>query len=236
MSQVLDMNGTLTSSDSSCAVSGTTQLAKQLSLGSSGCTGGVFYEAVVSSSKIINSATAIDLDCLDALTAIEFLYMKSASELTVRFDAIGVIALAVGGSYPTGFAGSETLTTVLDGVSVLTTFDAADQSNVQVASRINAAMALNGFSTPIVSVVNGQLRFDGVATAVNGSEGTITFSGATTTQLGLDNPTVTNAQGKDIIINGNLIIEFPKYPNAPTKFQAYGSSVNVDIVAAGRST
>lgn len=52
----------------------------------------------------------------------------------------------VGGSYPTGFVGGETLTLEVDNVAIAVTFDAADQTLDDVINRINAAAALAGLS------------------------------------------------------------------------------------------
>jgi hypothetical protein len=234
MSKLIDIQGSLTVNDTTCSSSSSSS-SRILGFGQSACGDGRTFEAAVCESRRINSVTPVDLDALNGLTSIEFLYLLSSASMTLRLFAIPAIVTAVGGTYPTGFSGGETLTVVMDGVSVVTTFLVGDQTVTQVANRINAAMALAGIAAPRVTVVNGQLYFTGLSTKVDGLEGIITFSGATTTQLGLDSPTSANALGQDIPFNGLWITEFRSYPDAPTKIQIYGDAT-VDVVAAGKST
>ncbi len=158
--------------------------------------------------------------------------------MILRLYAVAASAIGNGGTYPTGFVGGETLITTMDGVAVTTTFDAADQSLAQVVARVNAAFALAGFATPRASESNGQLRIDGVATRVDGAEGTLTFAGTGAATLGMDpgsNPTIVDAQGQDIDIQGLYIQEFPRTGNdAPTAAQISGTAT-VEVVAAGDS-
>lgn len=79
----------------------------------------------------------------------------------------------VGGSYPTGFAGGETLTLEIDNVAIAVTFDAADQQLDDVINRINAAAALAGLSDgtnpalPARPNGGGQLRLLSPTTGVS---------------------------------------------------------------------
>jgi hypothetical protein len=233
MAKLITVSGSLSVDGDACPVGSASQLVRELSLGRYNCNGAQQYEAVVSSTVTLSS-TVDDLDCLDALTAIELLYLKTSASMTLRLDALPASGVGVGASYPTGFTGSETLISTVDGTPVTTTFDVADQTLTQVINRVNAAFALAGFATPRADSLNGQLRVQGVATAIDGSAGTVSFSGTGASTLGMDVATITNAQGKDIPVGGLALLEFPRSPNAPTKIQAFGDAV-VDIVAAGRS-
>lgn len=243
MSKLVTVSGILTVQDDACA-NGQGLTSKQVALGppgSSCCSGAKYYQAVASAQ--LELATEADvfeaLDVVDELTRVELLFIRSSAEVTIRFYAIAASALATAGAYPTGFAGGETLVTTIDGTVVTTIFDAADQSAAQCAARINAAMALAGIATPRASVVGGQLRIDGVATAVgSGGIGQLSFAGTGAAQLGLDSgssPTITDAQGKDVSVSGLAIFEFPTTgDNLLTLVQISGVAT-VDVLAAGRS-
>lgn len=235
MARIVDVNGSLTVNGSGCPVGSASQLVRELSLGRAGCGGSQQYESVVSAMITLDSTEAEDLDCLDELTAIELLYLKSSAVMTLRVDALPASGLGVGASYPTGFSGGETLVSVIDGTTITTTFSATSQTLVQVINQVNAAFALEGFVTPRADSVNGQLRIQGVETAVDGQNGIVSFSGTGAAALGFSSPTITTAQGKDLKIYGTYLHEFPRAPEAPTKIQAFGSAV-IDLVAAGRST
>lgn len=234
MSKIATLSGSLTVNGDTCVTSSSSQTVRELSLGQ-GCNAGSYYEASVSSSVVIAGSDPVDLDCLDALTSIELLYIKSSAPVTVRINAIAAIAVGVGGTYPTGFGGGETLITTIDGTVVTTTFDVADQTLVQVINRVNSSMALAGIATPRADSSGGQLRITGVETAVDGTEGILSFAGTGAATLGYTTPTTTDALGKDVPLYGAGLFEFERAPNAPTKVQAYGDAT-IDIVAAGRST
>lgn len=88
----------------------------------------------------------------------------------------------VGGTFPTLFAGGETLRlSVENGPEFDVVFSAADQSNAQVAARINAA-----FGQTIADVSGGQVRIQGIfpgtasrLVVVSGSTGVLTTLGLT---------------------------------------------------------
>ena len=244
MSKLVTLSGILSVADDACA-NGQGLTTKQVALGSSCCSSGSrYYQAVASAQAEIATSGLVgsvfeDLDVADELTRIELFFIRSSAEVALRLYAIAAYAQAVAGSFPSGFSGGETLITTIDGTVVTTTFDAADQSADECAARINAAMALAGIATPRASVVAGQLRIDGVATAIgSGGIGQLSFSGTGAAQLGLDcgsSPTIVDAQGKDVFVNGLGIFEFPTTgDNLLTAIQISGVAT-VDVLAAGRS-
>ena len=200
MAKTITSSGTLTVADSSCS-SGAGQITRDLSLGKGGaaCSGEKPVSSSVCFQVAVDTQSFIDLDGLDALSEILFLYVRSSADATLRLYALPASALAVSGSFPTGYAGGETLLITIDGVLVTVTFDVADQSAAQCVARINAALALAGFVTPLASVVNGQIHVLGVETKVGAAGvGELAFAGTGAAQIGLDtgsSPTITQAQG-----------------------------------------
>lgn len=99
---------------------------------------------------------------------------------------------AAGGTYPTTYAGGETLDLEIDGVAFTVTFDVIDQLLADVIKRINAASAFNGLDGLIASVSTGQLRLTSLATGsgsqvkVVGGTGRATLGLAIGETLGLD--------------------------------------------------
>lgn len=102
--------------------------------------------------------------------------------LTTTFTGVAAIMLAVGGVYPTTFAGGETITfEVDDGTQFTVTFLDADESNAQVVSRINL---FAGFT--IADLSGGQLRLTGRKLGTGGYVKVVAASAAgVLTQLGL---------------------------------------------------
>lgn len=244
MSKLVEASGTLTI-QSDISVTGQGRDTRQLTLGPGGSsTGQRYFEAVASAQPELATPGAVgaafeDLDPLDGLSEIQLLFLRSSAQVVLRFYALPAEAQAVGGIYPTAFGGGEQLIAVIDGVTVTTTFDIADQSALQCAARINAACALAGLATPRASVVGGQLHIDGLATAVgSGGVGQLSFSGTGSTRLGLaagTSPTITEAQGQDVTVDGLALFELPRTGSRIlTKVQVSGQA-SLDVVAAGRS-
>ncbi len=90
----------------------------------------------------------------------------------------GVVAtiLGVAGTFPTTFAGGETLDLEIDGQVVNVVFAVGDQSNVQVAAAINVAAAAAGVPGTPASVVTGEIQ---IAGAVASSAGEVVVTGGT---------------------------------------------------------
>lgn len=99
---------------------------------------------------------------------------------------------AVAGTYPTAFAGGETLDLEIDGVVFTVTFDVADQLLADVIKRINAASAFNGIDGLIASNASSQLRLtsqetgSGSQVSVVGGTGRATLGLAVGETLGVD--------------------------------------------------
>lgn len=113
-----------------------------------------------------------------------------AGNVVSTFTATAATVTGVAGTFPTTFAGGETLTLGYDGAAnFTTTFLLADQSLAQVVARINAYA---GFT--FVDTAGGQLRFTGIQRGngaqirvVSGSTGVLALLGltaATTTGTG----------------------------------------------------
>lgn len=114
-----------------------------------------------------------------------FIAIVADREINVEFGGSAQTAAAVtatGATYPTGFAGGETLAFNVDGTAVTATFEDADESITQVINRLNAAAALAGVQTPVWSNQGGQLKLTSPTT---GSSSTVSVTGsATATALG----------------------------------------------------
>ena len=101
------------------------------------------------------------------VTQARLIYIESDLEIEVVFGgatATAAIVDGAAGTYPTGFAGGETLNLEVDnGGLVSCSFDAADQSLIQVINRINSCLALNG-QAPAASDSASQLRLTSTLT------------------------------------------------------------------------
>jgi hypothetical protein len=100
------------------------------------------------------------------------LYLEANGEIDVTLGGVpGTVAQFAGGggTFPTGFVGGETFGLTIDTLPIAVVFTAADQSALQVARRINAAIALLGMATPRVTVaVGGQLVIAGLDATISG--------------------------------------------------------------------
>lgn len=106
--------------------------------------------------------------------------------------ATSAIVTAVGGSYPTGFAGGETLTLDFDDLgSFVVTFLASDQSLADVIARINAAAVavpvVDGAGDPVTVARDsgGQLQLRSSLTGVGSEVEVVSGSAGVLAQLGL---------------------------------------------------
>ncbi len=201
------------------------------------------YQSVVSSQQPLQVLTSgipgaqfVDLDILDGFTAIELLVARTSAKLFLRIGADVARVLGVGGTFPTGFVGGETLVLAFDSpfaAPITTTFLAADQSAAQVAARINAALALAGLPTPRVTVAtSGEIQIESVLT---GSEGSVLVSSGTALgTLGLTTGT-TFGTGADIPVQGDLLIEFPRDADSPARIQVSGQG-SITVLAGGRTS
>jgi len=177
-------------------------------------------------------AAFVDLPVGEALERIEFLHLRSSSEMVLRIDGKSAKALGAGGTFPTLFAGGETLQIAIDGGATITvTFLATDQTAVDCAARINSALALVGLPTPRAVVgTTGQLEIESVTI---GKGGKVEIVGGTgMAQLGFS-VGETLGSGELIKFNGLLMIEFPRNENAPKSLQVSGNGA-LSAVVGGR--
>lgn len=106
--------------------------------------------------------------------------------------ATSAIVTGVGGTYPTGFVGGETLVLNIDEIGDFTvTFDAADQSLAQVIARINAAAVVvpivdgGGDPVTIARDSSSQLQLFSSTTGISSSVEVVSGSAGVLSQLGL---------------------------------------------------
>jgi len=245
MSKLIEASGTLTV-QSDVSVTGQGRDQRQLTLGPGGSsTGQRYFEAVASAQPELATPGAVgaafeELDPLDGLSEIQLLYLRSSAQVVLRLYALPAELLAVAGLFPTGFSGGESLVMTIDGAAVTTTFLAGDQTADDCAKRINAACALLGIATPVVTVESGQLKVVGSATKVaSGGLGQIAVTaGAPATRLGLaaaTNPEYSDAQGQDITVDGLFLSEFPRTGSRILTKVTVSGQATLDVVAAGRS-
>jgi hypothetical protein len=108
-----------------------------------------------------------------------------AGPLSATFSATAATVTAVGGAYPTTFAGGNTLTLGYDAAPNFTvTFLAADQTNAQVVARINQYA---GFAFADLNA--GQLRLTGLQLGSGAQVRVVSGSAGVLTQLGLTSAT-----------------------------------------------
>lgn len=107
------------------------------------------------------------------------LYVEANGELQVFLGGTAATVatlIGVGGSYPTGFLGGETLILDIDGIAFTVTFLVADQTLAAVINRINAAAAFNGIDGLIATADTGQLR---LTSKTSGSGSVVSVTGGT---------------------------------------------------------
>lgn len=236
MSAKVDIRGVLEATPDGCVTScGTvgaaSKLIRSLDLG---CSGGQYYESLISASVKLATSGSVgdtfqDLDCLDELSAIEFLYVKSTGRIQLMIGAEAATLLGSGANFP----GLPTLSTtlVVDGASVPVTFEAGEDTVTEAVNRINASAALVGLA-PIATAEGGQIR---LTSPTLGSSSSLTVpNDATATAMGFDGGATDTGAGSVIDVEGLLVYQPPRSPNAPTKIQASGQA-NLDIIAAGRA-
>lgn len=112
---------------------------------------------------------------------------KSFRMIRIRTEAFTPAAIAemdgVGGTFT--LVGAETLEIVIDGVPVSVVFVAGDDTDAEVAARIDAACVLAGLPVGTCTVVGGQLHLVSVGV---GAAGTISVtSGTASATIGLTN-------------------------------------------------
>lgn len=122
------------------------------------------------------------------IEAIRLLYIEADRDLDVYLGgqpATGAALDASGATYPTGFAGGETLDLEIDSVAVPVVFDVADQALADVINRINAAAAFAGLDGLVASDNGGQLRLISRTTGSGSQVKVVAGSGTVLGDLGL---------------------------------------------------
>jgi hypothetical protein len=114
-----------------------------------------------------------------------------ATNYVTTFTATAATVTAIGGVYPTTFAGGESLTLGYDnGTDFTVFFQAADQSNAQVVARINtfAGFAFADLNAGQLRLTGRQLGNAAAVRVVSGSAGVLTKLGLTAaTTIGTGN-------------------------------------------------
>jgi hypothetical protein len=124
-------------------------------------------------------------------------YIEADGEVDVTFGGVlatAAIVTGVGGTYPTGFVGGETLELDIDnGGSFTVTFTVGASLLADVINEINAAAALTGLA-PIASDSGGQLRLTSPTTGPT-SEVEVVAGGTALATLGLTATVVNGLSG-----------------------------------------
>jgi len=129
----------------------------------------------------------------------------------------------VAGTYPTGFAGGETLTlSIENGPNFDVIFAAADQTNAQVVARINSA-----FGQTIADLNAGELRISGIFPGTASRISVVSGSGTVLADLGLT-AAVYSGTGNVGNINAVTAAELAVFLTAIAGWIAIGAVVTVD--------
>jgi len=147
------------------------------------------------------------------------------SDLTCTWDAAAATSLSSDGTYPTTFAGGESITYKLDGGIYTTTFLAGDQSHAQAVARMNATAGYTAFAASSAKTsITGRKRGTG------GNVQILAVSDASvTTALGFTPGSITNGTGDVADIDHVTITELNTVVNTDTS-----SKVVVDRDPSGR--
>lgn len=238
MTQKIDLQGSVIVGGGVCSCDdgqGTKIVPLAFRCGAGGYASVVSTDAPVQVSTVgLVGATWVDLPVTDALDQIELLLVQSQGPIALRFGADAATVLGVGGTFPTGFVGAETLTLTLDGNPLSVAFLVGDQTAAQVAARINSAAALASLPWMPASVAtNGQVQLRGVLTGAQGSVVVTGGTGAAT--LGLSGKSAVGL-GEDVGVDGMFLAQFGRAPSAaaPGRVQISGQSL-VSVMAAGNT-
>lgn len=196
--------------------------------------GSTWFDAIVGTDVPMQVATAglvgaawAELPTTEALDAVELLLVRSNAPMALRVGADGARLLGESASFPTGFAGGETLDLEIDAAPVSVVFTSGAQTAQQVVNQINAAAALAGMAN-IARVVGGQVEIYGQATGVQGS---VTAEGTALSDLGLGAEAV--GSGEDTYFNGLFLVEYGRGQlTAPNRVQISGAG-QIEVFAAG---
>jgi hypothetical protein len=203
-----------------------------------------YFQTIVGTEAPIRVATAgilgaefVDLDILDQLDAIEFLYMTSDQPVMLRLGAQEAQLLGTAIVFPVNTLGGETFIFEIDGVPVTYTAPAGSFATIAaLANALNGAAAAAGLATPrftAPSATPTSLLISGIETGIGGN---VTIgNGTLNAQIGFTNGQTANGSGSDVTFQGLWMTQFQKYPLAPTRVQISGSA-NIQVLAAGRTS
>lgn len=172
----------------------------------------------------------IDLPIADALTAIEFVAIKSSGPITLRVNGLPASATTAA-LFPAVALPGQTLTFTVDGTPLSVLFAAGEDTALEAARRINAEAALAGLAFAPASVAaSGQVVISG---ALTGAQGSLTaFTGTAVATLGLGAFTGAVGTGADVPIDGVSMIQFPRGAAAARRLEVSGSA-SLSVLAAG---
>lgn len=128
-------------------------------------------------------------DALAALALEDCDVIRQALEYP-NLRVTGAYVTGVGGTFPTGFVGGETLTLTIDGVPIAVVFGAVDQSAAEAGFAIDTAVGLAGVGDSL-SVSRGQIRITSPMSGTVGASVAIT-GGTAAAALGLAGLTSTS--------------------------------------------
>ena len=222
--------------------------ATSIGLGSSGacCDAGLAYDKSAEFSWSVATAGAIgqayaDIPGLGQFTAIEFLYLVASAPVRLRLNPtrpqlVATAAIPGGGVV----AGAATII-VTDATGVqytaTVTFTAGTSTPALVVGAINGALAAAGAPFPPDGQI-ARLGTGGLLAIVNPGIGPATFvdlAVGAPSGLGLGTAHVVDeGTAQDMPpVEGLVVLQFPRSPNAPAKIQVSGVA-SLDIIAAGR--
>jgi hypothetical protein len=159
---------------------------------------GSIAELVDSLDKAGTEVVVLDAGQINVLVVtgdIRLLYIEAEGDVDFWLSGVAATVAEItgsGGTFPTGFAGGETLDLSVDGVVFTTTFLIGDQTLAQVMARINAAAALAGVTGFPAKNASGQLEIEsltsgsGSVVVVSGGSGRATIGLPLGTSAGLD--------------------------------------------------
>jgi len=234
----LILNGYLQASGDGCGCAspaGQDSATRRLSLRCSPA----YYQTIVETPSPIRvqtpgvpGASFVDLDVVANLIGIEFLQARTeGGPFVLCIDAGAAELTSDAITIPTGFVGGETMDVTIDQNPLVTvTFQAGDQTLAQVVARINAAFALAGLPTPRCEGLGlNQI----VITAIEcGPDSSVTVGPAPAIPF---TTLAAAGNGTHLTVQGNLLVEFPPWPDAPTRIQVSGQG-SISVLAAGRSS
>ena len=156
-------------------------------------------------------------------------YFEADGEFEVVFGggvATAAAILGAAGTYPTTFAGGETLNIEIDGTPVAVVFDVADQTLIEVLARVNFYAALLSI-VPVAFNVGGELQLKSPTTGLSSTVEVV--SGTALATLGLS---AGSAQGVSAAPGtSNLVISRPADPSGASAAEGVKSYFMSTIVA-----